>query len=261
MTPVGATDFVLATLLSLVGLAAFVLGRLGMRPALRVRRERTRTVAEVAPGIAEVAGTFHAKGAGIKNYEGAACIAVLTRISRQYTLRGKKHSSQPFERMRVAEQVELHDAVGGVCDVSLVNCVLFGGTGTWWIDPVSFEKEFPEFVSSVPGMRKSMASEVQFQVDQVFVQDQTEGWVSGRAVPGDTLTPGDGYRGSGRRWKIEGEPAKPIIVATQEQNEVLWRLRRPSRLFTWLAVIALGSAGWVLWRHYTLDAIVRGVAS
>lgn len=222
-------QIVIAAALALVGvgLSLFVLDAL--RIVMRIHRDKTLMVAELAPGPAELVGELRA-AEPILAFDGSRAAAVRRTVHCKFKSGDDSHEYAIITHSE-GSRVELSDA-SGACLLELNKTMFLGHEKHYVFKPEDFRARFPELWSKVAHLRAAETAE-EVIAEEIAVPDGARAFVSGEAALDE---PPKGERRK-PRYKLRGGPHRPLIVSSWDEKAVISALLRPAVRVAWLALL------------------------
>lgn len=213
------------------GLGFFVLGasRLGMR----IYRDKTSRVSELASGPVELVGELRAIDPVIA-LDGSR--SVVAQRALYYKIRRDDETSEsaPVSRTECSP-VEVSDE-SGACLIELEPTLILGHKKHYVFEAERFRELHPKLWSELV---RPEAGETVVEViaDEVAVPDGARGFMSGEAMLDDSPERGEARRDGVRRFKLRGGSRRPLIVSSGDKKAVVGVLLRPILRVAWLSLL------------------------
>jgi hypothetical protein len=206
----------------------------------RVLARKSRLIASLEPGPAEIQGVVRASAAPLQTFDGTPAVAIKTRIDYTIDAQGTPLVLPGVIDEVVAVEMVMSDDSGSVIiDATLL--VLLGVRRRASVAGSELLERFPDLCK-----RASVSkTPVRAVIEETFIPDGAKGLASGH-VELDDPTPGDGYRELRRRVRLSSTVGEPVLLTAFPEAETRSLLLRPSQLFAAVGALWLAAAGALL---------------
>lgn len=247
---IGLVELLVVPALIAFGAALLVIAARSRGLAKRIEDLPTRSVRELAAGLAEVEGVLRAE-TPLRTLDGAPAVAIRRVLDCQATVGSKTGVLSSVLDELECVPVELCDATG-TCELRLDRMLLLATPTRRRVTRAQLASAYPElharllaevagrFMYGVPPER----SVGDVWLTETYVADGARGFVSGRAEADGTSEADEGYRGGHARFRMVGTEEEPLILAPWSEREVHAFLARPARRLAWLGALCWAVAAY-----------------
>jgi hypothetical protein len=233
-----AISIIVATALTLFGSVLGFYALRALRLVRRIRGDKTSKLSVLAAGPVELVVELRAADP-VLAFDGSRAVAVERSISYEYTKNGETSYAASATHTECA-LVEARDE-SGARSLAMDQAVLLGPKRRYVFTPKDFRERYSKLWSMVVNLQEGETVEAVI-AEEIAVPDGTRCFVSGTATLSDSPEHGEGdparpalYRGSGeRRFKLRGEPGRPLIVSAWGEEVVTGVLLRSTACVAWI---------------------------
>ena len=228
-----AIAIVIATVLALfgAGIASLVVG--AMRIVRRIRRDKTSMAAKLAAGPAKLVGELRALDPVIALDGSRAVVAQRTLYCK--IEKGDEGSISASVSLTECSPIEVCDE-SGTCVIELCQMLILGHKKHYEFEAERFRERYPTLWLELP---RPEAGETVVSViaDEIAVPDGAPGFISGEVTLGDSPARGEAYRGGRRPFRLRGEPRRPLIVSSGDEEAAVRMLLGPMIRVAWISLL------------------------
>jgi hypothetical protein len=243
-------DIVLPLALVAAAVLAVVSAARSFAPFARIVWVPSTRIADLRPGVAEVAGTARVRGEPIKSLANKPLAASRRRMHFTYRSGDETYSSAVVDDT-VYAAFDVVDATGA-CGVEVDRAIVIGPWTEWTFGVKSFAERQPKLF-------QLLGCEAYEDVQQVFVEETTIGdgeviLVSGVAKAAGTAASQEGYRGAREGMTLVAPEDAALILSGWDEAGTRRRFARPVILAVWMALLAVATLALLIGAGRLIDA-------
>ena len=244
---------VFTIILLIVAMLGALFAITGLRVFRRLKRVPTCSVAELAEGPAEVTGRVRALSQPLCTLAGTHVVALRTAIEITYKS-GSKVYRDPWALDQIqATRVELTDASGS-CEIDAEHLIPFATSELTVMGASEFSTRHPELFAQLPRANPI----VHVRTNETYVEEGAEVFVSGSATA-TSVEPDTDYRAMRSRYRVHGDPDRPLLLSAWPERDVSRYMLRPAVLAAGCAILAVAVIA-LLWRAHSYIAGAAGLS-
>lgn len=223
-------DAVVFIVAMVVGVAFLFVAWSASRSARLIAQRPTTAIGALKEGVAEIAGTIHAKSAPVLALNGQRAVAVRTRVE-AWVSAGKSSSWNDVGESTEWVEAEVRDATGA-CGVVFDQPVIVGPQWTATMMEPELAAISPSIAQGTSNIQNYRGHRL--RLTQTVVADGGPALLEGTATA-EGLIGGEGYRDARERFALRGSPETALLISGLGHRATLWRAAWPS--------IIVGGAG------------------